>query len=67
MNTKVPRDLETICSRCLAKEPQRRYSSAAALAADLRRFEEGRCQGVRIAIAPRNGTRPQHQSNATGI
>jgi WD40 repeat protein len=42
LNAQVPRDLETICQRTLAKEPARRYATARELAEDLWRFLAGK-------------------------
>jgi eukaryotic-like serine/threonine-protein kinase len=42
LNLRIPRDMETVALKCLEKAASQRYSSAAALAADLRRFLEGR-------------------------
>jgi serine/threonine-protein kinase len=41
VNANVPRELEAICLKCLAKEPARRYATAADLAADLQCYLRG--------------------------
>jgi len=42
LQPRMPRDIETICLKCLQKEPARRYADVSALAEDLRRFQAGK-------------------------
>jgi hypothetical protein len=53
-NRALPRDLETMCLKCLAKKPQERYPDCQALADDLRRWLEGEpIQARRLSLPER--------------
>jgi tetratricopeptide (TPR) repeat protein len=49
LRPRLPRDLVTICLKCLEKDPARRYSTGSELAEDLRRFDAGETISARAA------------------
>ena len=56
-DSRIPRDLEAICLKCLAKDPRERYQSAREFAEDLGRFIEGREVTVRPLNVVQRGAR----------
>src|SRR6476660_961449 len=67
-NAKIDRDISTICLKCLEKDPQRRYSSALALAEDLERWlRHEPIQARRTGIVHRGKKWLQRNPTAAGI
>jgi eukaryotic-like serine/threonine-protein kinase len=68
LNPDLPRDLETIVGKAMAKEPERRYATAQELADDLERFCEDRpILARRIGLAGRLARWSQRHKKATAF
>jgi TolB-like protein/Tfp pilus assembly protein PilF/predicted Ser/Thr protein kinase len=67
-NTKIDRELSTICLKCLEKDPKRRYSSALALAEDLEHWlKHEPIQARRTGVIARGKKWLQRNPTAAGI
>jgi tetratricopeptide (TPR) repeat protein/tRNA A-37 threonylcarbamoyl transferase component Bud32 len=67
LQPRVPRDLETICLKCLRKEPAKRYASAVELAEDLRRYLENRPIRARRTPSWERGAKWVRRHPATAV